>query len=89
VDASLVNKSQSSEMMRCVNIALLCVQENAADRPTMADVVAMLSTETTTVLAEPKKPAYFNVRVGDEEAPTTATESCSVNDMTISVTTPR
>jgi hypothetical protein len=55
----------------------------------MADVVAMLSTETTTVLAEPKKPAYFNVRVGDEEAPTTATESCSVNDMTISVTTPR
>ncbi|CAD6212264.1 unnamed protein product [Miscanthus lutarioriparius] len=89
VDASLVNKSQSSEMMQCINIALLCVQENAADRPTMADVVSMLSTETTTILAEPKKPPYFHVRVGNEEAPITATESCSINDMTISVTTPR
>ena len=89
MDASLVNKSQSSEMMQCINIALLCVQENAADRPTMADVVSMLSTETTTILAEPKKPPYFHVRVGNEEAPITATESCSINDMTISVTTPR
>ncbi|KAF8689279.1 hypothetical protein HU200_042072 [Digitaria exilis] len=74
VDASLVPKSHSAEMIRCINIALLCVQENAADRPTMADVVAMLS-ETTTILAEPKQPAYFNVRVGNEEGSTTAPES--------------
>lgn len=33
-------------IMRCMNIGLLCVQENAADRPTMLDVVAMLSTKT-------------------------------------------
>ncbi|CAN6318979.1 unnamed protein product [Urochloa humidicola] len=89
VDASLVPKSHSVEMMRCINIALLCVQENATDRPTMADVVAMLSSETTTILAEPKQPAYFNVRVGNEEGSTTATESHSTNDRTISVTTPR
>ncbi|KAJ1295820.1 hypothetical protein BS78_01G252200 [Paspalum vaginatum] len=90
IDASLLpNSGHSEEMMRCINIALLCVQENAADRPTMADVVAMLSAETTTILAEPKQPAYFNVRVGNEEASTTTTKSCSINDMTISVTTPR
>ncbi|CAL4924148.1 unnamed protein product [Urochloa decumbens] len=89
VDASLVPKSHSVEMMHCINIALLCVQENAADRPTMADVVAMLSSETPTILAEPKQPAYFNVRVGNEEGSTTATESRSINDRTISVTTPR
>ena len=89
VDASLLPNSHSEEMMRCINIALLCVQENAADRPTMADVVAMLSAETTTILAEPKQPAYFNVRVGNEVTSTTATESCSINDMTISVTYPR
>ncbi|CAN6305680.1 unnamed protein product [Urochloa humidicola] len=76
-------------MMRCINIALLCVQENATDRPTMADIVAMLSSETTTILAEPKQPAYFNVRVGNEEGSTVATESRSTNDRTISVTTPR
>ncbi|RLN39842.1 Cysteine-rich receptor-like protein kinase 10 [Panicum miliaceum] len=89
VDASLFPKSHSADMMRCINIALLCVQENADDRPTMADVVSMLSSETTTILAEPKRPAYFNVRVGDEEGFTTATQSCSINYMTISITTPR
>ncbi|CAN6288601.1 unnamed protein product [Urochloa humidicola] len=87
VDASLVPMSHSAEMRRCMNIGLLCVQENAADRPTMLEVVAMLSSKTK-ILAEPKHPAYFNVRVGNEEASTT-TKSCSINDMTISVTTPR
>jgi len=54
----------------------------------MADVVALLSSETM-VLAEPKQPAYFNVRVGNEETSITGTNSCSINDVTISVTTPR
>ncbi|WVZ57879.1 hypothetical protein U9M48_008214 [Paspalum notatum var. saurae] len=89
VNASLLPKSHSEEIMQCINIALLCVQENAVDRPTMSDVAAMLSTETTTILAEPKQPAYFNVRVGNYEEASTATNSRSINDMTISVTTPR
>ncbi|CAD6343877.1 unnamed protein product [Miscanthus lutarioriparius] len=90
VDASLVPKSHSAEMTKCIKIALLCVQENATDRPTMAEVVAMLSlsSETAMIVAEPKQPAYFNVRVGNEET-STAPESCSINDVTISVTTPR
>ena len=70
--------------MRYINIALLCVQENAADRPTMADVIAMLSSDTM-IMDEPMQPAYFNVRVGNED-PSTATESCSINNMTVSVT---
>ncbi|KAG5622815.1 hypothetical protein H5410_008033 [Solanum commersonii] len=32
-----------SDITRCIHIALLCVQENVADRPTMAAVVLMLS----------------------------------------------
>lgn len=73
--------------MRYINIALLCVQENAADRPTMTDVTAMLCTDDMNI-DEPKQPAYFNIRVGNEEE-STATESCSINDMTISVAIPR
>ncbi|XBI35426.1 hypothetical protein VPH35_121107 [Triticum aestivum] len=87
VSSSSFSKSHSTKMMRCINIALLCVQENAADRPTMADVIAMLSNEAM-IIDEPKQPAYFNVRVGNEET-STATESCSINDMTISATLPR
>ena len=78
----------SAEIRRCMNIALLCVQENAADRPTMLNVVAMLSSKTK-VMAEPKHPAYFNVWVGDEVISTTATQPSSVNDRTISITTAR
>ena len=76
----------STEIMRCMNIGLLCVQENAADRPTMLDVVTMLSNKAK-ILAKPNHPAYFNVRVGNEEDSTTGTVSRSMNEMTISVTT--
>ena len=73
----------TSHMMRCINIALLCVQENAVDRPTMSEVVAMLSSDTV-ALFEPKHPAYFHVRVGVEEASSSVVESSDVNDVTIS-----
>ncbi|EMS63822.1 Putative cysteine-rich receptor-like protein kinase 20 [Triticum urartu] len=83
IDAALVPNIHSTEMMRCINIALLCVQENAVDRPTMLDVIAMLSNKTM-ILQKPKHPAYFSLSTaGNKEAPTT-TKSCSVNDVTIS-----
>ncbi|KAF8689278.1 hypothetical protein HU200_042071 [Digitaria exilis] len=88
IDSSLVPMHESAEMMRCMNIGLLCVQENAADRPTMLDVIAMLSSKTK-ILDKPKHPAYFNVRVGNEEASTTGTELSSNNEKTISATTAR
>lgn len=46
------------DMLRCVHIGLLCVQETAGSRPTMASVVLMLGTSTIT-LPIPSKPAYF------------------------------
>ncbi|TVU05270.1 hypothetical protein EJB05_48428, partial [Eragrostis curvula] len=58
VDASLVTEFHTLEMMRCIIIALLCVQENAADRPTMSDVVAFLSSDRIP-LPEPNHPAYL------------------------------
>ncbi|XWS15625.1 hypothetical protein CRYUN_Cryun34aG0017500 [Craigia yunnanensis] len=42
IDPTLSDGSRN-EMMRCIHIALLCVQENVAARPTMASVVLMLS----------------------------------------------
>ena len=48
----------TTEIMRYIYIGLLCVQENVADRPTMASVVLMLSSYSTT-LSSPSKPAFF------------------------------
>jgi hypothetical protein len=84
IDASLVPGINSLEIMRCINIALLCVQENAVDRPTMSSVVAMLSSDSVTLL-DPKHPAYYHVAATKEEDLSTTNEPCSVNNVTISV----
>ncbi|KAL6660566.1 hypothetical protein ACP70R_001601 [Stipagrostis hirtigluma subsp. patula] len=86
VDASIEiadNQDQTLEILKCINIALMCVQESAADRPTMSDVVAMLSMETMSSLPHPKQPAYFNVSRTDRELSTT--ELCSANDVSVSI----
>ncbi|TVU34176.1 hypothetical protein EJB05_16006, partial [Eragrostis curvula] len=47
------------EIIRCSQIALLCVQANPEDRPDMKEVVRMLSNKDTQ-LKNPKQPSYFN-----------------------------
>ena len=46
------------KMLRCIHIGLLCVQEDPADRPTMASVVLMLSSFSIT-LNLPSQPAFY------------------------------
>ncbi|XP_062160689.1 cysteine-rich receptor-like protein kinase 44 [Alnus glutinosa] len=48
----------TTEIMRCIHIGLLCVQENVADRPTMASVILMLNSYSIT-LQVPSQPAFF------------------------------
>ncbi|RXH92019.1 hypothetical protein DVH24_021042 [Malus domestica] len=48
------------ETMRCIHIGLLCVQQNIADRPTMAAVIHML-TSYSLDLPVPSQPAFFIV----------------------------
>ncbi|KAL5841908.1 hypothetical protein ACOSQ3_012511 [Xanthoceras sorbifolium] len=57
IDPSLRDGS-TNEIMKCIHIGLLCVQENVSDRPTMASVVVMLSSENVTLPA-PSKPGFF------------------------------
>lgn len=56
VDEALAESFSQSEVIRCVNIGLLCVQDHAADRPTMAAIVSMLSGEAK--LPQPKQPTF-------------------------------
>lgn len=47
-----------SQVKRCIQVGLLCVQSIADDRPMMPSVVLMLSSEDT-ALPHPRKPAFF------------------------------
>jgi len=52
------NLSSTCEMIRCIHIGLLCIQENVADRPTIALIVLMLNS-LSLPLATPSKPTIF------------------------------
>lgn len=85
VDPALVNFSVT-EVQNCINIGLFCVQDHAADRPTMLDVVSMLSIDTT-LLPPPKQPAFFisKIVMEDVEVSVKKSEKCSINEVTMSV----
>ncbi|KAF4392703.1 hypothetical protein G4B88_029442 [Cannabis sativa] len=57
LDECLRDSQNSSEVLRCIHVGLLCVQQNPMDRPSMPSVVMMLGSDS--VLPQPKKPGYF------------------------------
>uniref|UniRef100_A0A7N2LPE2 Apple domain-containing protein n=1 Tax=Quercus lobata TaxID=97700 RepID=A0A7N2LPE2_QUELO len=86
IDPTILDEScPTSEVLRYIYVGLLCVQDQATDRPTMLDVVSMLSNETLQLLP-PKQPAFFiNTVVRELEDSMIELENCSLNDVTISV----
>lgn len=50
-----------SELERCIQIGLLCIQESPDDRLAMSDVAAMLTTKTSQI-ARPNRPGIYNRR---------------------------
>lgn len=50
-------EAMESEVLKCIHLGLLCVQENPADRPTMLDVLMMLHGQEAS-FAAPSKPAF-------------------------------
>ncbi|PON49905.1 Serine/threonine protein kinase [Parasponia andersonii] len=70
IDNSLRDSYENmEEVLRCIHVGLLCVQQSPDDRPNMSSVVLMLSGER--VLPQPKPPGYFtdtDTREGDQSS---------------------
>ncbi|KAL2931637.1 Cysteine-rich receptor-like protein kinase 28 [Bienertia sinuspersici] len=47
----------NAEVLRCINIALLCIQEHMTHRPLMSSVVLMLNSHAV-ALPVPSRPAF-------------------------------
>jgi hypothetical protein len=75
-----------SEVLRCIHIGLLCVQEDPQHRPTMSNVVVLLGSEST-VLPQPRQPAFSSGKMirGNPSAST----NCSLNESIWSSISPR
>ncbi|CAO2150108.1 unnamed protein product [Urochloa humidicola] len=57
------DESERMDILRCIQIALLCVEENPSDRPAMLEVVHMLSCQNV-ALPTPQRPAYLRAEMG-------------------------
>ncbi|KFK28722.1 hypothetical protein AALP_AA7G038800 [Arabis alpina] len=83
IDPSLTTGSRN-EILKCIHIGLLCVQESAATRPTMATVALMLSSYSFT-LPTPSRPAF----VLENVIPWNVSSSTQVLQMSFSELSPR
>ncbi|XP_021817989.1 G-type lectin S-receptor-like serine/threonine-protein kinase At1g11330, partial [Prunus avium] len=61
MDPTLKDSCTEDQLLRCFHVGLLCVEENAADRPSMSDAISMLTTETIS-MPLPTRPAFFTRR---------------------------
>ncbi|KAG6756531.1 hypothetical protein POTOM_039961 [Populus tomentosa] len=88
IDALRDESCNPSEVLRCVHISLLCVQQHPDDRPSMASVVRMLGGDSA--LPNPKEPAFLNDR-GPLESSSFSNKVglSSTNEITVSVLEPR
>ena len=55
-DDFLVENGNLSEVLRCIHICLLCIQQQPEERPSMSSVVLMLGSEIELPLPKTKNP---------------------------------
>ncbi|KAK8675364.1 hypothetical protein V6N13_033433 [Hibiscus sabdariffa] len=90
VDLTLGDSYSTDEMLKCIQIFLLCVQEHATHRPTMSTVVSMLSNEA--ILSSPEQPAFIERKIHKDDEISSSERTNSVNAVSITmiqVHTPR
>lgn len=74
MDPTMVETCSKDEVMRCINIALLCVQEDVDARPSMAYVLNICNNYFITLLTHTRTLHYVLKRH----------DSCSLNRKSIS-----
>jgi len=84
LDPNIVDSSNITEVVRCIQIGLLCLQHHPDDRPNMTSVTVMLSSDN--VLSLPKVPGFLikNISIEAEQS-CGRQESCSINEVTVSL----
>ncbi|CAK9144617.1 unnamed protein product, partial [Ilex paraguariensis] len=83
INTLIEDSSILPEIFRCIHVGLLCVQQLPEDRPNMLSVVLMLSGES--VLPQLKQPGFL-IEVQNKAHPSASNnESCSANEMTVTL----
>ncbi|KAK3424067.1 hypothetical protein EUGRSUZ_F00842 [Eucalyptus grandis] len=83
IDPCLADTSNLSQVLRCVHIGLLCLQEHPEDRPSMSSVVTMLSSDNS--LAVPQQPGFLVERNPHRGNSSSGVDSSVVNEITFTL----
>ncbi|CAL1391504.1 unnamed protein product [Linum trigynum] len=85
MDPTLEDSSNSKDqILRCINVGLLCMEYSAIDRPEMSEVISMLTNEVSQ-LSIPQQPGFTMTRLRDKKASSSTSDSgfWSSNEFTI------
>ena len=82
IDGSILEACFQEEILRCIHVGLLCVQELAKDRPSVSTVVGMICSEIAH-LPPPKQPAFTEMRSGINTE--SSYKKCSLNKVSITM----
>ncbi|RXH86002.1 hypothetical protein DVH24_017055 [Malus domestica] len=98
LDVNLRDSYSRSEVIRCIHIGLLCVQEDPDQRPKMQKILLMLSSYSLS-MPSPQKPAFFlhsrtdlnmpPMTCSSSDQPASNSLSLSVNEASITELYPR
>ncbi|TXG67198.1 hypothetical protein EZV62_008473 [Acer yangbiense] len=84
MDSCLADSCVQSQVLKCVQVGLLCVQKFSDDRPAMSTVVFMLANKEA-ILPQPRQPGFFTERSSVDMHSTSRTaELHTDNSVTIS-----
>ncbi|CAH8273236.1 unnamed protein product [Arabidopsis lyrata] len=90
VDETMRGNFQTNEVIRCIHIALLCVQDDSSERPSMDNILVMMNSFTVT-LPIPKRSGFLlqNMRDSKDQSATSKSLPLSVDDSSITIVHPR
>ncbi|XP_008230053.1 PREDICTED: LOW QUALITY PROTEIN: G-type lectin S-receptor-like serine/threonine-protein kinase At4g03230 [Prunus mume] len=84
MDMTLDESCNKNQFIKCVNVGLLCVQEDPVDRPTMSNVLTMLDSEIA-ISPTPKQPAFLLRRGNNSSTASSSTKSETFAEITTSL----
>lgn len=89
LDPLLLDSCVEDEVLKCVQIGLLCIQDDPSDRPTMSSIILMLGSDAAD-FPQPRE-TTFSIRrpVGKSVESSSSSKLGSFNDVTLSTLTPR
>ena len=97
MDSNLKENFSEVEVLKCIHIGLLCIQENPNVRPTMSTVISYLNNPSVE-LSSPQDPIFFMRNMDHEIIPQQGSSSgqddngykqLSINEMSVSNFYPR